>query len=254
MSEAHGARRAVAYIRVTERRAELGEASLAEASTEGPGAQRLAIETWAERTRVAITSWKIDVGIDGATPIAERPGLLAAYRAVVEERAGMLVAANAERFSQDELVSWLIERAALAEGATIQTADGSRRETRARVDEPEENMPWTRGAITLASAHQRVTLRARIRASLAEKAARGERVGTVPYGYRLAADGVHLEADEAEQAVIAAVRRLSGEGLSQRAIASRLAACGTSGRTGAPLGQTQIANILRSAGGRRSVA
>src|SRR5262249_4892885 len=135
----------------------------------------------------------------------------------------------------------------LTQGATIQTADGSRAPVRPRVDAREENTAWTRGAIALARAHHQVTVRARIRASLAEKRARGERVGTVPYGYRLATDGVHSEPDEAEQSVVATVRRLAAEGLSQRAIVARLAACGVAGRTGAPLRQTQVASILRSA-------
>jgi DNA invertase Pin-like site-specific DNA recombinase len=242
MSAADGARRAVAYIRLADSRLDL-----VEGSTEAPRAQRHAIETWAQRERVAVTSWQMDIGVGGATPIAERPGLVAAYRAIAEQRAGVLVAANAERFSHDELVSWLIERAALTQGATLETADGSRPPIRRQVDAPEEKTAWTRGAVALARAHQQVTLRTRIRASLAEKRARGERVGTVPYGYRLATDGLHIEPDEAEQTVVATVRRLAREGLSQRAIVARLADCGVAGRTGAPLRQTQVAKILRSA-------
>lgn len=224
---------------------------LVDRAVEEAAAQRSAIETWAARERVDVTSWQIDLGVDGATPIAERPGLLAAYRALFEQSAGMLVAANAERFSRDELVSWLIERAALTQGATIHTADGSRGPSRSRPEaheeQAEENVGWTRGAIDLARAHERVTLRARIRAALAERRARGERVGTIPYGYRLSRDGVHVEPDEAEQAVVSTVRRLAVEGLSQRAIVKQLAARGVAGRTGAPLRQTQVANILRSA-------
>lgn len=231
MSGADGARRAVAYIR------------LAEHVDESDAAQRDLIEAWARREGVEVRSWQLDVGVGGTTPIAERPGLLAAYQAISEHRAGVLVAANAERFSRDELVAWLIERAALMQGARLETADGSRVPMRAA---PPEEKAYTRGAIDLARAHDRVTLRARIRASLAEKKARGERVGTVPYGYRLASDGRHIEPHEAEQAVVATVRRLAGEGLSQRAIVSRLAADGVTGRTGAPLGQTQIAKILRA--------
>src|SRR6185312_1527402 len=103
----------------------------------------------------------------------------------------------------------------------------------------EEPMGFTRNAVALARAYHQVTVRERIRASLAEKRARGERVGTVPYGYRLSTDGVHLEPDAAEQAVVSTVRRLAADGLSQRAIATELAASGIAGRTGSPLGQTQ---------------
>ena len=187
------------------------------------------------------------------TPIAERPGLVAAYRALAPERARVLVAANAVCFSHDELVSWLIERAALAMGASLHIADGSALPGRANtasgitpVPAPVENVGWTRAAIDLARAHERVVLRERIRATFAAKRARGERIGTVPYGYRLATDGVHLELHEAEQDIIDTVRRLSNDGLSQRGIVAALEARGVKGRTGAHLRQTQVAKILRS--------
>jgi DNA invertase Pin-like site-specific DNA recombinase len=245
MNGADGARRAVAYIRLSESRPELARAG---ADEDAPRAQRLAIEAWAVREHVAITSWQVDLGVSGATPIAERPGLVAAYRAIREHSAGILVAANADRFADDELVCWLIERAALTEGATVHTADGSRRRaSTAGVDLPAADAAWTRGAVDLARAYHRVVLRSRIRASLAEKRARGERVGTIPYGYRLSADRRHVEPDEAEQAVVRAVRELSRSGLSQRAIVAQLAARSVTGRTGAPLRQTQVAKILRSA-------
>jgi DNA invertase Pin-like site-specific DNA recombinase len=141
-------------------------------------------------------------------------------------------------------VAWLIERAALTEGAAIHTVDGS-----AAPPLPlDADASWTRGALDLARAYERVVIRSRTRAALAAKKSRGERVGAVPYGFRLAADGLHLEPHEAEQAVIANVRQLAGEGLSQRAIVAALAARGVTGRTGAALGQTQVARmLLRSA-------
>lgn len=242
MSGVDGARRAVAYIRLTETPPEL-----ARASSDATTSQHVAIEAWAARERVEIRSWHVDRGIAAATPIAERPALMAAYGAILQHRAGILVAANADQFAHDELVSWLIERAALTQGATIHTADGSHGAARARVAPAEESVGYTRGAVDLARSYQRVVVRSRIRKALAERKARGERVGTIPYGYRLAADGVHVEPDENEQALVSTVRRLASEGLSQRAIVARLAARGVTGRTGSPLRQTQIANILRSA-------
>jgi len=119
-----------------------------------------------------------------------------------------------------------------------------------RDDVPPANTPvaaWTREALDLGRAYERAIIRSRTRASLAAKRARGERVGTLPYGYRLAADGLHLLADEAEQAVIESVRRLAREGLSQRASVVELANRGVVGRKGAPLQQTQVARLLRAA-------
>jgi DNA invertase Pin-like site-specific DNA recombinase len=238
-----GARVAVAYVRTpslsdddASASASLGNA----ANANGAGAQRAAIEAWAVRRRIEVASWRVDRGVTGETPIAERPGLVAAYADVRRLGAGLLVAATAECFTHDALVAWLIERAALTEGAAIHTVDGSSPAT--------SDSTWTRGAVDLARAYERVVLRSRTRAALAAKKSRGERVGALPYGFRLAADGVHLEADAAEHSVMASVRQLAGEGLSQRALVACLAARGVSGRTGAPLGQTQVARmLLRSA-------
>lgn len=44
------------------------------------------------------------------------------------------------------------------------------------------------------------------------KRANGERVGTVPFGYRPAADGVRLEADDVEQGILSRIRDLSATG------------------------------------------
>lgn len=223
-------RSAVAYIRLD--------------GDDAPASQRRAIEAWADREGVAIDAVAVDE-TPATTPIAERPGLLTAYRAIRERGAKILVAASADRFAEDALVGWLIERAALTYGATVHTADGSRGP--APAPEQQADASFTRGAIDLARAYQRVVTGARIRAALAAKRARGERIGTVPYGYRLAADGVHTVEDEGEQTVIVAVHELSARGLSQRAIAAELGARGVVGRTGAPLRQTQIAKILRGA-------
>lgn len=214
--------RAVAYLRST--------------------AERRAIEGWAERNAVEVVGWEIDESVSGDTPIAERPGLLAAYASIRARGAGILVAANAESFTRDELVSWLIERAALERGALVTTADGSPLRSATK----DENRSYTRGALDLAAAYERVMHRHRIRSALASRRAEGLRVGNVPFGFKLAEDAKHIEPDSAEQAVIALCHELRAQGLSQRGIVAALALRGIKGRTGASLGQTQVATILRS--------
>lgn len=242
MSAAGVAERAVAYIRIPE-----GVLAGEACEREHVAPRRDAIARWAEARRVEIAAWHVDMGVSGVTPIAERPGLVAAYRDLVAQRASALVAASADQFSRDELVARLIDQAARMMHAALETADGSTAESASREPAPLPDAGWSRGAIALARAHERVTMRARVRAALADRRARGLRAGTLPYGSRLATDGLHTEPDPGEQAIIAEVLRLTREGRSQRAVASVLAARGVTGRTGAPLGQTQIANILRRA-------
>jgi hypothetical protein len=83
------------------------------------------------------------------------------------------------------------------------------------------------------------------RAALAAKRARGERTGTVRYGYSIDANGA-LVPNAAEQAVLTQVRALRDAGLSQRGIVVKLARAGAVGRTGRPLALLQVQNILKA--------
>ena len=94
---------------------------------------------------------------------------------------------------------------------------------------------------------RRDTTSALVRAALRHKRTRGERVGAIPYGQRLAADGVHLEPHPGEQRVIAAVRELRAAGMSLRAIAAELADGGMVSRNGRAFAATQIKRMLEEA-------
>ena len=68
--------------------------------------------------------------------------------------------------------------------------------------------------------------------ALAHKRSQGERIGEVPFGYRVGADGTHLEADETEQKTLKRLRKLRGRGFSVRQIADTLNREGVPARTG----------------------
>jgi DNA invertase Pin-like site-specific DNA recombinase len=206
----------------------------------GPEAQRSAIEAWAAREGVQVAAWHVDAGVSGASPIEERPGLLAALSALREHDAGVLVVAKRDRVARDIVIGATVERAANTAGAKLVSADG------AGNAEGIEGM-MVRGMTDLFAAVEREMIRSRTKAALAAKKAKGERVSRhMPYGYRLSADGVRLERDEDEQAVIAIVRTLRAEGLSQRAIAAALSQRGLLSRVGKPYAQSQVACMLRA--------
>lgn len=82
-------------------------------------------------------------------------------------------------------------------------------------------------------------------AALQHKASQGEFTGgQTPYGFRLAADGVHLEEHPEEQAVIKRIFMLRRAGRSLRGIVKDLSAENVTGRTGKPLSKTQVERIL----------
>jgi site-specific DNA recombinase len=222
---------AVAYIRVS-----------TEEQSLGPEAQRAAIDTWAARQGVQVASWHVDKGVSGGADIGERPALVAALGELRAAGAGVLVVAKRDRLARDVYVAGAIERAAEQSGARVACADGT-----ANGDTPAD--AFMRSILDAAAAYERALIRARTKAALGAKKARGERAGTVPYGFRLAGDGASLEADAAEQGVLAVVRELRAAGMSHRSIVRALAVRGLVSRSGGPFGQTQVARMLTRAAG-----
>ncbi len=69
---------------------------------------------------------------------------------------------------------------------------------------------------------EREAIGERTRDALRHKRSQGERVGNIAFGYRLAADGKHVEPDAGEQTALQEIRRLRGAGVSLRRIAAAL--------------------------------
>jgi site-specific DNA recombinase len=78
------------------------------------------------------------------------------------------------------------------------------------------------------------------------KRAKGERVGTVPFGYQVAADGVQLEADVHEQAILRRIQGLQAADWTLCRIAAALNAEGLQTRRGTPWRFQYIAAALRA--------
>jgi DNA invertase Pin-like site-specific DNA recombinase len=223
-------RLAVAYLRASKEEQKLS-----------PEAQRASIEAWAAREGVRVAAWHVDAGVCSVTPIEGRPALCGAIAALRAHGAGVLVVAKRDRIARDVVLSAMVARAVVGSGAQVVSAAGE-----GNGDAPADQ--FMRTVIDGAAEYERALIRARTKAALAAKSAKGERVGTVPYGYRLEVDGVRLEADPAEQGVLAVVRELRAAGLSQRLIASELRVRGLPSRSGGAFGQTQIARMLARTG------
>lgn len=91
---------------------------------------------------------------------------------------------------------------------------------------------------------KRVSSRALTLEGLRRRKLRGERTGSVPLGFRLAADGQTLEVDEGEAAAIREARRLRGEGRSLRRVAADLEELGFVARSGRRFEPMQIRRML----------
>jgi len=97
--------------------------------------------------------------------------------------------------------------------------------------------------------HQRggIGSKALTKAALAVKKARGERVGTVAFGCRVADDGKTLIAYQPEQTIIAKVHELRRADYTLRAIADELNRQGFKTRKGTAWQFQYIANVMKMA-------
>lgn len=191
----------------------------------GSEAQRAALERWCEAEGATLVAVHCDLGVSGAAPIEKREGLTAAIDALAEHRGGTFLAMKRDRLARDIVAAGMIERLVERAGARVRTTDGT-----GDGDGPEAAL--MRGIVDLFAQFERGLIRARTRSALAVKRSRGERVGSIPYGKRLAADGRHLEPEPTEQRAVALARELRAEGLTFAAVGRRLAADGLRPRSG----------------------
>jgi site-specific DNA recombinase len=222
-------RLAVAYLRASTEEQHLG-----------PEAQRAAIETWATSRGVQVASWHEDKGVSGGAELADRPALLSALEELGKRGAGLLVVAKRDRLARDVLKAGAIEAAAAARGARVVSADGV-------ADGSDPTAILLRQLLDSFAQFEREMIRARTRAALAAKKAKGQRVGTVPHGRYLSQEGSELVEYEPELRAQAQARDLRAQGLTLRAVAARLANEQLLSRGGRPYGPQSVANMLRTA-------
>jgi DNA invertase Pin-like site-specific DNA recombinase len=154
--------------------------------------------------------------------------------------ADTLLIAKRDRLARDVIIAATAEQLARKAGLRIVAADGA--------GNGDDASAWLLRTILDAMAqYERALIRQRTKAALAVKKAKGERTGTIPYGYQLAADGKTLVESAAEQAVCTRIRALREQGYSMQRIAVTLNADGLLTRRGTPWRQQYIDAVLKRA-------
>ena len=105
----------------------------------------------------------------------------------------VLVVAKRDRLGRDVVLVKMIERLVSKRKASIQALNGAVGES------PEAQ--FMNGILDLSAAYEVALIRARTKAALAAKKARGERMGKLPFGFTTQ-DGVHLVQCPQEQAIL----------------------------------------------------
>ena len=207
--------RAIAYVRVsTDKQAEHG-VSL--------DAQRAKLDAYAALYDLDLVAVEVDAA---SACDLDRPALTRALADLRAGRADALLVVKLDRLTRSVRdLGELVDRCGREGWALLSVGDAI--DTRTAAGRLVLNV--------LASVAQweREAIGERTAAAMRWKREAGEYTGgAVRYGFRLAADGRTLEADEAEQAVVAAAVELRAAGLSLRAVGDALAARGLMPRTG----------------------
>ena len=164
-----------------------------------------------------------DEGFSGSDP--KRPGLMDALDAL--SVGDTLVVAKRDRLARDTFFAAWVEKEAKRRGARILSAAGEGTES----EDPASVL--MRNIIDSFAQYERDLIAARTAAALEQKRRRGEKTGgDVPFGYRLAADGIHLDAHGDEQRALEIMTELHNRGWTLRQIGGELEARGIKTKKG----------------------
>lgn len=211
--------RVVAYLRVsTDDQAESGA---------GLRAQLDACHAWAGRAGAELVGPFSDEGVSGAAPLDKRPALMEAVAAIGP--GDVLIVAKRDRLGRDPFVTAMIEAAVGRAGGRVVSAAGEGTDG----DGPADVL--MRRIVDAFAEYERLVIKARTRAAMRAKGARGERLGMIPLGSRLGDDNRTLVDDPTELAVLDTIRDLAAAGMRPHAIARTLTARGIPTKTGRPI-------------------
>jgi DNA invertase Pin-like site-specific DNA recombinase len=218
---------AIGYVRVsTDRQAETG----------------VSLDAQAEKIRamaVVHSAELIDVIVDGgeSAKSLQRPGMAQLLALVDSKQVQAVIVAKLDRLTRSVRdLCELLERFEKRGVSLISVAES--------LDTGSAAGRLVINIMTAVSQWEREAIGERTRDALSHKRANGERVGNIHYGYRLAADGAHVEPDDAEQAVLAAIRDLRARHRSLREVACALNERGCRTRRGSAWRHEYVKNAI----------
>lgn len=222
--------KAIGYVRVsTEKQADFGVSLEAQAEK----VRAMAVVQGAELTEVII-----DAGESAKS--LNRPGMERLLALVDSHDVDTVIIAKLDRLTRSvKDLAELLERFNRRGVSLVSVADAL--DTRSAAGRLVLNI------MVSVSQWEREAIGERTRDAMHHKRANGERIGTVPFGFQMAADGLHLEANPAEQDILSRIRELKAAGCSTRRIAESLNAEGFTTRRGTAWRFQYVAEALRAA-------
>jgi DNA invertase Pin-like site-specific DNA recombinase len=218
-----------AYLRVS--------TSMQVDSGAGIAAQLDSCTKWAQAQGTSLTKVFTEEAISGAAEIDKRPALLSLVSEL--SKGDIMLVARWDRVGRSELPVAVIESIVTGKGAKIVSVAGE------GTQDTDELSAFLQNKIAkLFAEYERMITRIRIKSAMKSMKERGKRIGYIPFGCRLTSDGKHLEADEAEQKILAQICALKKKGLSVRKIANVMNSRSSTNR-GAPWSYIAIFRLTK---------
>jgi DNA invertase Pin-like site-specific DNA recombinase len=217
-------------------------------STDKQAGQGVSLEAQAEKIRamaVVHGAELIDIIVDGgeSAKSLQRPGMERLLTLVDGKKVQAVIVAKLDRLTRSvKDLCTLLDRFERRSVALISVAES--------LDTGSAAGRLVLNIMTAVSQWEREAIGERTRDALSHKRNRGERVGNIPFGSRLAGDGEHLEPDPAEQAMLAEIQRLRQEGTAMRKIAASLNEGAYRTRRGTPWRLESVARVLNGVAAR----
>lgn len=203
-------------------------------------AQQTKLEAYASLYDLELVEVIADAGVSAKS--FDRPGLQRALSMLRRGKAQGLLVAKLDRLTRSmrDLGTLVEEELVKGKWTLLSVAD--------QLDTRTASGRLVLNILGSVATWERDVIGERTKEALSYKRSVGERTSLhAPYGYRVAVEGKVLEADEAEQALLAAIREARARGLSGRAIVAELAQKGFTTRKGTVLRLTQVQRIMHQA-------
>lgn len=196
--------RAIGYVRVSTDKQADQEISLE--------AQRDKIEAYACLYDLDLVEVIVDAGASAKT--LDRPGLQRALAMLKAGKADALIVVKLDRLTRSVADLGTLVEKHFQKAALLSVAE--------QIDTRSASGRLVLNVLASVAQWEREAIGERTSAAMQHMKAQGRRVGHIPFGSRLAADGVHLEQDPTEQTALEIIATLQQQGLSLRTIAAEL--------------------------------
>jgi DNA invertase Pin-like site-specific DNA recombinase len=221
--------RAIGYIRVsTEKQADRGVSLEAQSEK----VRAMAVVQGAELAEVIVDAGESAKSLD-------RPGMARLLAMVDSKAVDVVIIAKLDRLTRSvKDLAELLERFTRRGVSLVSVAES--------LDTGTAAGRLVLNIMTAVSQWEREAIGERTRDAMHHKKANGERVGTIPFGFRMGEDGLLAE-DAAEQGVLARMRELKAAGRTVREIADELNRQGYTTRRGTAWRFQYVAAALKAA-------